>query len=354
MQSRGSQYLHGFTKGFYSNRGTFDGYKSPLSSGYNRTFNRLSPAERRFEEDLQKVKRTVNEHEKREMLRPTLVRGIGSSPLQVDEDGLSEDAKKILRKYYMRETPLDNQRTDKELKRRLEDIEVKSTSISKLLKALLKDCEQGQVIQQFQTITEETKGAYEGHIAQLQAKLNRMESSLENKEKKSREDEEYMQSNIRDLKRKLKAKDTEMTELKEQNEKLMDELNLNKKEMKRTAEENMKLNLELKRMEESNTGSTDIKEREINRLNYTIEDLNKVLKDSKKDNTKNEMLIRDMTREITELKNRLMNKEEEVKDITEYVNNTKRYSENQQNIAQEMTLKYEKLREKKVIAYIKL
>eukprot|EP00826_Nyctotherus_ovalis_P023675 TRINITY_DN18207_c0_g1_i1.p1 TRINITY_DN18207_c0_g1~~TRINITY_DN18207_c0_g1_i1.p1 ORF type:complete len:138 (-),score=27.13 TRINITY_DN18207_c0_g1_i1:37-450(-) len=86
MQFRENQHLRGpfssAAKDLYANRGAFANCRSPLSSGYYPSSSRLSPAERRFEEDLERVKQTIDEQERKELIRSTLPRA--ASPLHID------------------------------------------------------------------------------------------------------------------------------------------------------------------------------------------------------------------------------------------------------------------------------
>jgi len=166
------------------------------------------------------------------------------------------------------------------LKEKLKRMEGKTKELAKSLKSLLKGSGQTKIMQQFDSIYEETKGIYEGHIMQLEKK---MKESLRIHRNEFEEKELEFTHLISDLKKQIKHKDQDVMILKEKVDMLQNDI--------------------LKKDNEKLLGADNT--REVERLNEEIRQLMQELQEKKKENLKNDSLIKDMNKEIIELKKRL-------------------------------------------------
>lgn len=165
-------------------------------------------------------------------------------------------------------------------KDKLRRSEGRAREVARVFKSLLKGSGQAKVMQQFDSVYEETKGIYEGHILTLEKQMRGMKESLESFRGAFREKELELSGCILEMEKIIRHKD-----------KLLQNT-LNKV---RESEKSIGSSLF--------SGARDMRNELVN--SKEIERLNLELKERKKENLKNDALIRDMNKEIIELTRRL-------------------------------------------------
>ena len=344
-------------KNGYGNSGAFRSYQSPKND-----YNKSMPEELRFEEDLQKVKQRI-EDQKRNDFKMGMAKSVYDNsmeedernllPPELDESALSEDARRIVEKYYPQDEaqPYRDESEDINVRTRLEDIEAKSDSIGKLIKTLLKGSGQSNAVQQFNSVNEEAKMVYEGYIQNLEVKNDKLELMTQNFQKGFKEIERELINSTKEKKRIIKRKDEEITNLHDQIEMMEEEINKLKTELRKTKDENTDLAAEVSIYNETTVSSNDMKGKQIIKLNNEISDLNASIKDKKKELSKNSETIRCMNKEISELKRKLSDQSQKIQELNETLNDSKNKLEDQKKIVTEVMAKSDKVHAKKVIIF---